>query len=264
MTEFRGVIEHHGVRAARMVGTSALRDAGNRESFSRAAEEIIGVPLELLSGGEEAALSFEGATAELAVDQGPWFVADIGGGSTELVVGAEPWGACSLPLGCVRVTERFLRRDPPAKSELTTASNWLRGQCRKASAEVPALSQARSLVGLAGTVSALACLDQGLATYDRDAVHHYRLSRAAVDRWLQELENVTAERRAERPGIEPARAPFVVGGVLVLATLMAWFNFDDCLVSESDILDGLTWSLRSGAQPGTRPAAPPRGSPPAR
>ena len=94
-----------------MVGTSALRDAGNRESFSRAAEEIIGVPLELLSGGEEAALSFEGATAELAVDQGPWFVADIGGGSTELVVGPSPggrahcrWAASGSPNGSSAAT----------------------------------------------------------------------------------------------------------------------------------------------------------------
>lgn len=262
LADYRGLMDQNDVQRARMVGTSALRDAGqdDRASFCRAAEDIIGVPLELLSGDEEAALSFQGATTELAAGDGPWFVADIGGGSSELVVGPEPSGACSLPLGCVRVTERFLHHDPPAKSELARASTWLWGQCRQAAADVPALLQARRLVGLAGTVSALACLDQGLVAYDRDAVHHYRLSRPAVDRRLQELANLPATGRALRPGIEAARAPFVVGGALVLATLMAWFGFEECLVSESDILDGMTWALRSATHDDAGPASPPRGA----
>ena len=121
LREYRGLMEAHEVSAARMAGTSALRDATNRASFSRAAEEIVGTPLSLLSGQEEAALSFLGATEELDAADGPWLVADIGGGSTELVVGPDPAGARSLDLGCVRVTERFLHDDPPTNEQLAAA-----------------------------------------------------------------------------------------------------------------------------------------------
>ena len=243
LREYRGLMDRHGVSAVRMVGTSALRDAANRASFSTAAEEIIGAPLSLLSGQEEAALSFAGATAELNAQDGPWLVADIGGGSTELVVGPEPSGSRSLDLGCVRVTERFLHHDPPTAEELDGAGSWLRSQYRDAETEVPALRLAHVLVGLAGTVSALASYDQGLESYDRDAVHHYRLSRKAVERALSDLATRPATARAGLPGIEPARAPVIVGGTLVLASLMSYFGFEECLVSESDILDGLVLSL---------------------
>ncbi len=243
LREYRGLMDRHGVSAVRMVGTSALRDAANRTSFSTAAEEIIGAPLSLLSGQEEAALSFAGATAELNAQDGPWLVADIGGGSTELVVGPEPSGSRSLDLGCVRVTERFLHHDPPTAEELDGAGSWLRSQYRDVEIEVPALRLAHVLVGLAGTVSALASYDQGLESYDRDAVHHYRLSRKAVERALSDLATRPATARAALPGIEPARAPVIVGGTLVLASLMSYFGFEECLVSESDILDGLVLSL---------------------
>jgi exopolyphosphatase / guanosine-5'-triphosphate,3'-diphosphate pyrophosphatase len=243
LRQFRELMDQHGVRAARMVGTSALRDAANRASFSTAAEEVIGTPLSLLSGDEEAALSFLGATAELPPGEGPWLVADIGGGSTELVVGPEPSAARSLDLGCVRVTERFFHHDPPTGEELAVGGDWLRAQFDHVEAEVPALRSAHALVGLAGTVSALAMYDQGLQSYDHDAVHHYRLTRAAVEGALAELASRPAARRAGLPGIEPGRAPVIVGGALVLATLMAHFGFDECLVSESDILDGLVITL---------------------
>jgi exopolyphosphatase/guanosine-5'-triphosphate,3'-diphosphate pyrophosphatase len=245
LVEYRGVMDRLDVGAVRMVGTSALRDSTNRASFCEPAARIVGTRLELLSGDEEAALSFRGATAELDPSTGPWFIADIGGGSTELVVGPEPYGACSLQLGCVRVSERFLRHDPPALSELAAAVAWLADQYAKATAGAPALEGARGLVGLAGTVSALARLDQGLVVYERDKVHHHRLSRSFVAGALQRLARLPAAGRGALPGIEQARAPFVVGGVLVLATLMDHFGFDECLVSESDILDGLTWALRA-------------------
>ncbi len=243
LREFRAVMDELDVRAARMVGTSALRDAANRASFSAAAQEVVGTPLLLLSGEEEAALSFLGATAELPSTEGPWLVADIGGGSTELVVGPEPSAARSLDLGCVRLTERFLHHDPPTGEELAAARAWLGAQFEQAEAEEPALGSAHALVGLAGTVSALASYDQGLRSYDHDAVHHYRLSRAAVEAALAGLASRPATGRAGLPGIEPGRAPVIVGGALVLATLMAHFGFDECLVSESDILDGLVITL---------------------
>jgi exopolyphosphatase / guanosine-5'-triphosphate,3'-diphosphate pyrophosphatase len=243
LREFRGLMDEHGVRAARMVGTSALRDAANRASFSGAAGEVIGVPLTMLSGDEEAALSFLGATAELPPAEGPWLVADIGGGSTELVVGPDPSAARSLDLGCVRVTERFFHHDPPTDQEMAAAGDWLRAQFERTEVEVPAVRSAQVLVGLAGTVSALASYDQGLKSYDHDAVHHYKLSRAAVDEALADLASRPAAGRAGLPGIEAGRAPVIVGGALVLATLMAHFGFSECVVSESDILDGLVITL---------------------
>jgi exopolyphosphatase / guanosine-5'-triphosphate,3'-diphosphate pyrophosphatase len=251
LREYRQLLDRHGVSATRMVGTSALRDAANRASFADAAGEVIGAPLMLLRGDEEAALSFLGATAELRTSDGPWLVADIGGGSTELAVGPAPGltgatgpsGVISLDLGCVRVTERFFRSDPPTTEELATARQWLEERFSTAETEVPALRSAEALVGLAGTVSALASYDQGLESYDQDAVHHYTLSREAVARALSTLAAQPASRRAGLPGIEPARAPVIVGGTLVLDTLMAHFGFQDCLVSESDILDGLVITL---------------------
>jgi exopolyphosphatase/guanosine-5'-triphosphate,3'-diphosphate pyrophosphatase len=144
----------------------------------------------------------------------------------------------------VRVTERFFDHDPPEVRELARAADWLADQYARAAAQVPALKSGQQMLGLAGTVSALAQLVQGLERYDRDAVHHYRLSRAAVDHALGELASLPTAQRSLRPGIEEARAPFVVGGVLVLSTLMAYFSFEECLVSESDILDGLSSALR--------------------
>ncbi len=122
LAEYREVMDRYEVGTARMIGTSALRDASNRESFFRAAEDVIGTSVVLLSGDEEASLSYLGATSELNGVPGHWLVADIGGGSTELVVGRAPLAARSLELGCVRVTERFLHHDPPAPEELAAAA----------------------------------------------------------------------------------------------------------------------------------------------
>jgi exopolyphosphatase / guanosine-5'-triphosphate,3'-diphosphate pyrophosphatase len=259
LREYRELMDLYDVYAVRMVGTSALRDATNRASFSAAAEEVIGTPLTLLSGEEEASLSFLGATADLSRPDtedgavGPWLAADIGGGSTELVVGKDVPTARSLDLGCVRVTERFLHHDPPTSEELGTAGAWLGEQYRKAETDLPALRSAVALLGLAGTVAALACFDQGLENYYHQAVHHHKLSRKAVDWALQELAALPASRRSGLPGIEPARAPMIVGGALVLATLMAHFCFEECLVSVSDLLDGLVITLIRG---GEGPSAP--------
>jgi len=253
LREYQGLLGEHEVQAARMVGTSALRDASNRALFSKPAAELIGTEMELLSGQDEAALSFLGATAELSPECAPWLVADIGGGSTELAVGPRPFGARSIDLGCVRVTERFLQHDPPTGDEIAEAEAWLKAQYHEAEAEVPAFRSAHTFVGLAGTVSALARFDQDLVSYDRKAVHHYVLARQSVERALVDLAARPAAQRAGLPGIEEGRAQLIVGGALVLATLMAHFGFEECLVSESDILDGLVITMRTG--PGNPNAA---------
>ncbi len=247
LRDYQALMVGHEVQKARMVGTSALRDAGNRAMFSGPAAEVIGTELELLSGQEEAALSFLGATGELSAESAPWLVADIGGGSTELVVGPRPFGARSLDVGCVRATERFFRNDPPTGDELARAKAWLKAQYVEAEAQVPGFRSARTFLGLAGTVSALARFDQGLVAYDREAVHHYRLARQAVERALEDLAARPAAQRAGMPGIEEGRAELIVGGALVLATLMAHFGFEECLVSESDILDGMVATMRKQA-----------------
>jgi exopolyphosphatase/guanosine-5'-triphosphate,3'-diphosphate pyrophosphatase len=249
LREYRAVMDAHGVTRARMTATSAARDAANREAFFTAASEVIGVRPELLSGDEEGRLSFAGATAELAAATAPWLVADIGGGSTELIVGPGPDGGPlvvrSLDVGCVRLTERFLTSDPPTPAQVAGAGREVATWLGQAERDQPQFRQGRILVGLAGTVAALAAIDQGLEGYDRERVHHYRLGRDAVERWLAVLAGEPAAARRRRPGMEPERADVIVGGTVVLAEIMRHFDHDICLTSEADILDGLVASLRT-------------------
>lgn len=251
---YRRVMDELGVRRLRITATSAARDAANREEFFAAAEAAVGTAPELLTGDEEGRLSFAGATADLAATAGlgPFLVADIGGGSTELVAGppSEPGadrfavaGVRSLDVGCVRLTERFLVSDPPGPDEVEAARSVVSALVRKALEEVPALARPATFIGLAGTVSALARLHQGLDVYDRDRVHHSWLGKETVDRLLTGLAAETVEQRKRRRGMEAERADVIVGGAIVLAELMAVVGAARCLVSESDILDGLAMSL---------------------
>jgi exopolyphosphatase/guanosine-5'-triphosphate,3'-diphosphate pyrophosphatase len=253
LRRYRSVMDEHGVERVRMTATSAARDAANRADFFAAAAGTVGVEPELLSGDEEATLSFFGATEELGLDGREWWlVADIGGGSTELAVGPSPdgpdrpIGARSLDVGCVRLTERCLPHDPVPQEDLDAARRLLIGMFEQATAEVPELAKAQHLLGLAGTVSALASYEMGLHTYDRDRIHHHHLSRSAVRRALGELAAMPASDRVGRPGIEAARADVIVGGALILDALMDFFGLDECVASESDILDGLARSLLKG------------------
>ena len=247
LRSYRAVMDRHGTTAVRITATSAARDAANREDFFAAAEAIVGARPELLDGDEEGRLSFAGATAELDGTGAPYLVVDIGGGSTELAVGPGPDGTpiavCSLDVGCVRLTERFLLADPPTAAELDAATGFVRDLLTDAVARRPALGQAATLVGLAGTVAALASMDQGLDTYDRSRLHHRTLTRSSVESMLAILRAEPAAARRDRPGVEPARADVIVGGAIVLAEVMATLDFATCLTSEADILDGLAQSL---------------------
>jgi exopolyphosphatase/guanosine-5'-triphosphate,3'-diphosphate pyrophosphatase len=186
---------------------------------------------------------------------GPYLVAYIGGGSTELAAGPAPDATAasapraaavrSLDVGCVRLSERYLHHDPPQPDELDAARAEARRHFAVAFAEQPALAQATTLIGLAGTVAALAGIEQGLEVYRRDRVHHYLLRRASVERLLAELAAIPAAQRRRRAGVEEARADVIVGGAVVLAELMATAGHDECLTSESDILDGLAETLRN-------------------
>jgi exopolyphosphatase/guanosine-5'-triphosphate,3'-diphosphate pyrophosphatase len=244
LQEYRQVIDKHGVTRIRMTATSAARDAANRDEFFGAAKEIVGVRPELLTGDEEARLSFRGATSQLDPDDGPFLVVDIGGGSTEFGVGTtEPESALSIDIGCVRLTEKFIHRDPPAPEELSQVISVTRDYLEDVVREMPAAAEAKRFVGLAGTVSTVAAVEQGLAEYDTARIHHFVLTRAAVEDVFRTL---ATEKRADRihnPGLEEARADVIVAGTAILVAVMRFFDFDQCLVSEADILDGLVLSL---------------------
>jgi exopolyphosphatase / guanosine-5'-triphosphate,3'-diphosphate pyrophosphatase len=257
LRDYRALMDRHGVVRARVVATSAARDARNAAEFLAAALDITGVRPEILSGLEEGRLSFAGATAHLPPDSagpGPVLVVDIGGGSTELAAGQLPVhasgspdpavAAVSLDVGCVRVTERFMHHDPPHATELAEARRAVDAALTDAGHRLPALDRGGLLVGLAGTVSTLAALDQKLARYDRAAIHHAVLGRAVVTHWLETLAAEDSRARLARPGMVEGRADVIVGGVLILDAVMARFDRDACLVSEDDILDGLAASLR--------------------
>ena len=244
LREYRQVMDRFGVDRVRMAATSAARDAENRDELFDVAESIVGVRPELLPGDEEGRLSFLGATAELRPEDGPFLVVDIGGGSTEFVVGTtEPEGVLSIDVGCVRVTEKFLHRDPPAPEDLSQAVSVVRAHLEDVVRELPAVKEARRLVGLAGTVSTMAAVEIGLPAYDRDRIHHFVLTRAAAEDVFRTLATEALDDRRWNPGLEPGRAEVIVGGAVVLVTIMRHFDFAECLVSEADILDGLVMSL---------------------
>jgi exopolyphosphatase/guanosine-5'-triphosphate,3'-diphosphate pyrophosphatase len=244
LREYREVMDRHGVERVRITATSAARDADNRDEFMSAAEEVVGARPELLSGEDEARLSFLGATAELDPAEGPFLVVDIGGGSTEFAVGTtEPEGVISLDMGCVRLTEKYLHHDPPAPEELSQAISVVRDYLDDVAREVPLSLEARLLVGLAGTITTVAAVEMGLPEYDRERVHHFRLTRAAAEDVFRTLATETRDQRVHNPGLEEARADVIVGGTAILVAIMRMFEHDECLVSEADILDGLVRSL---------------------
>ena len=247
LQEYREVMDRHGVGRARMTATSAARDAANRDDFFDAAESVLGVRPELLSGREEGELSFLGATAELDPADGPFLVVDIGGGSTEFSFGTTRCeGALSCDIGCVRLTEKYLHHDPPRPEELVQAISLTELFLDDVVREIPGVGEAATFVGLAGTVTTAAAVELGLATYDRDRIHHFRLTKAAAEDVFRTLATEALADRRHNPGLEEQRADVIVGGLCVLVAIMRRFSFAECLVSEADILDGLAMSLVGG------------------
>jgi len=244
LRQYKSSIDAHGATAVRMTATSAARDAGNAEVFFDAAEAAIGVRPELISGEEEGQLSFAGATAELDPADGPFLVVDIGGGSTELIVGTtDVQGVRSLDVGCVRLSEKHLHTDPPAPEELANAIAEVTDGIEDVLRELPRAGEVRTVVGLAGTITTVVAVEIGLAEWDRDAIHHFRLSRAAAEDVFRTLATESLADRLHNPGLEAARADVIVGGCCVLVGLFRTLGIDELLVSESDILDGLVFSL---------------------
>lgn len=243
---YRTVMDAHGVEHVRVAATSAARDAANRDEFFDAVEQAVGARPELLSGVEEGRLAFRGATAELDPAQGPFLVVDIGGGSTEFIVGTtEVEGVMSIDVGCVRLTEKYIEHDPPQPEELAACISLTDAYLEDVQRELPASAEARTLVGLAGTVSTVAAVEIGLATYDRDRIHHFVLTHDAAEDVFRTLATEARADRIHNPGLEEARADVIVGGCCILVALFRRFGFAEMVVSESDILDGLALTSAS-------------------
>ena len=245
LSGYAALIVGRGAEAVRMVATSATRDAANADEFVGRVTEILGTGPEVLSGDEEARLSFLGATAELGPQvPSPYLVVDIGGGSTEFVLGTggEVASALSVNIGCVRMTERHLRDDPPPAAQVTAATTDIDAAIARAAAVVDA-TQARTLVGLAGSVTTVAGIVLDLPGYDAERLHHAQLSAAQVHEVTTRLLNQTRAERARIPVMHPGRIDVIGAGALILDRIMTRLGFAEVLVSEHDILDGIAWSI---------------------
>ena len=244
LQEYKAVMDRFGVTKVRAAATSAARDAANRDEFFAAVEATIGVQPELLSGLEEGQLSFRGATADLDPADGPFLVFDIGGGSTEFAYGIdEAEAALSLDIGCVRLTEKYVEHDPPRPEELVACLSITEAHLDDVAREMPQVGHAKTFVGLAGTVSTAAAVELGLAEYDRDQIHHFVLTKEAAEDVYRTLVTESREDRIHNPGLEEARADVIVGGMCILVRIMRYFDIEELVVSEADILDGLVFSL---------------------
>jgi exopolyphosphatase/guanosine-5'-triphosphate,3'-diphosphate pyrophosphatase len=235
-----------GVDRLRVTGTSAVRDAKNREEFFDGVRKLTGSEAELLSGEEEASATFLGALADLPKD-GPVLVVDIGGGSTEFISGVtEPERLISLDIGCVRMLEKYLHTDPPEAEEIDRLRADVDGQLAAArdALSVPAGAK---LIGVAGTVTQLATLKTGLPVYDPDVTHHFVLSHGDVRLLAKRLNSLTYVQRKSIRGLEPGRADVIVAGAQILLAVMETFDAAEVLVSEKDILDGLVIQLFENA-----------------
>lgn len=242
--EYAAVIEEFGVGAERLrfVATSASRDAENRADFVNGVVGILGVEPEVITGDQEAEFSFTGATGELHGDDRR-LVVDIGGGSTEFVVGNKHVEAArSVDIGCVRLTERHVRNDPPTAGEIAAIRADVRSALDLAAETVP-IGAAETLVGLAGSVTTVAAIALGLQEYDSTKIHHARISRAAVDEVVARLLVSTHDERAAIPVIHPGRVDVIIAGALVLAEIMERTGAAEVVVSEHDILDGIALSV---------------------
>ncbi|MDX2522988.1 Ppx/GppA phosphatase family protein [Streptomyces europaeiscabiei] len=248
--EYAAAIKELGAERVRFVATSASRDAENRDEFVRGVFDILGVEPEVISGDQEAEFSFTGATKELkgrADLARPYLVVDIGGGSTEFVVGDEHVrGARSVDIGCVRLTERHLVRDgvvsdPPRPEQIAAIRADIEAALDLAERDVP-LREAHTLVGLAGSVTTLSAIAQDLPAYDSVAIHHSRVSHDRVREITEWLLRSTHAERGAVPSMHPGRVDVIAAGALVLLSIMERIGAAEVVVSEHDILDGIAWS----------------------
>ncbi len=251
LSAFAQIIDSDGsVETRTAVATSAARDAANRDELFAAASAGLGVEPRLLSGEEEARLSFAGAVAGLD-HLGAVLVIDIGGGSTEFAIGSTADGierAMSVDTGAARVTSEFLESDPPHAAELSAALSVIELHLDDVTREMPeiadALSSSGLILGVGGTITTMAAVEIGLIEYDRDHVHGFDLERAAAEDVFRTLATEAAEDRRHNPGLHPDRVDLIVGGACVLVEIMRHYDIENIRVSENDLLDALAAELQ--------------------
>ena len=242
LSDYRRELESLGSERALLVATSAVRDAENGEAFLGEIECSYGFVTRLLTGNEEAELTLRGVATDRQLDDGA-LVLDVGGGSTELITTSE---RTSIDVGSVRLTERHLRSDPPAPGALAAAAREVRDL-------LPQL-EPTAAVGVAGTITTLAALELG--GYDPERVHGYHLSRAAAERQLERLASLPLAERRELPGLEPERAPVIVGGALIVCNVLDRYGLQGLEVSERDLLHGTALEAAQLPEPVERDAPP--------
>ncbi|WP_219416861.1 Ppx/GppA phosphatase family protein [Pseudonocardia nigra] len=253
LVDYTAVLRRKGTERVRMVATSATRDAGNRDDFFGMVRDTLGVDAEVISGDEEANLSFVGAVGDLDPEDGPFAVVDVGGGSTELVVGTLDEGgkatvqaARSVDVGSVRITERCLAGDPPTTDEVATGRDVTSGILADAFAAVP-VAGVRTWVGVAGTVTTLSAVAQHLPEYDPAAVHLSRLTLDDLHRVAADLLDMSREERRTHRAIHEGRIDVIGGGALIVDELARELHtgagITELVVSEHDILDGIARSI---------------------
>lgn len=252
LADYAALLKTHGVERVRMVATSAARDVANRDDFFAMTADVLGAVLpgavaEVISGAEEAELSFRGAVGELDGGAGRFVVVDLGGGSTEIVVGGEAVVASySADIGCVRLTERCLHSDPPTPAEVAAARQVVRERLEVALGVVP-VEGARTWVGLAGTMTTLSALAHDLPAYDSAAIHLSRVAGADLLAVCERLIGMTRAERAALPPMHAGRADVIGGGAIVVEELArelrARAGIEELTVSEHDILDGIVLSI---------------------
>jgi exopolyphosphatase/guanosine-5'-triphosphate,3'-diphosphate pyrophosphatase len=239
LRRFKALIDHHKVERVRFCATSATRDAQNREIFTVPVEAILGVAPEVIVGVEEARLSFLGATSDLPTSYAPFLVVDIGGGSTEFVMGERSVkSAISVDIGCVRMTERHFTNDPPTEQEITSTRLDINRAIDQVEIEVP-ISSARTLVAVAGTATTVAAAALKLPSYDREAIHGARISAERTFEISNWLLSMNKKERADLGFMHPGRVEVIAAGALVLAEILKRTGVKEFIASERDILDGI-------------------------
>ncbi|GGN11268.1 exopolyphosphatase [Lentzea pudingi] len=248
LLDYARTMQRKGVETARMVATSATRDASNRDEFFGMTEAVLGAPAEVITGDEEARLSYLGAVADLDPDEGPFLVTDLGGGSTEFVLGtgSEVEAARSMDIGCVRLTERFIASDPPTKDEIQQAEAFARAAIKEAFEVVP-VEKTKTWIGVAGTVTTLSALVQGLEVYNSDDIHLSRITLDNVREITDRILSMTHDERASLGPMHPGRVDVICGGAVVLRAIADELEnragIRTLVCSEHDILDGIAFSL---------------------
>ena len=244
VNEFKSLISENGVQRIRAVATSAARDAVNRADLFEPVSAALNHELELLSGEEEARYGFLGATAGLPSTDGPFLVIDIGGGSTEFSYGTHTAEIHrSVDMGSVRFMEQFFVNDPPKPEELSGAIQVARLHLDDIDRDHAIMGTAKSVVGVAGTITTIAAVEIGLEPYDPQIIDGFVLTRRAAEDVFRTLATESLEMRKYNPGLEAGRADVIVAGCCILVAVMRHWELEECLVRESDLLDGLAFEL---------------------